>query len=252
MTDREFIFNFLNKNYTVYADNDLFKVKSLATDVAMLPDWAINEFKVIIGSFSTTCGKNSVDLFNEWFLEKKKEITKKLYDYLDKIKKNNGSIKMFSDLRKKFKKSEYSQPFMLKILIEFYIEKYMKPMVKEFIDSFTGDNTLTSNKIQEYFNKKLDHETDEVRDFAYDYLNEWYCDNILEDKINELFNEFIIILGEKNWIVRWIGHGTLTNEKLSSNFRGENEVIMKYIKRKYEKWYDDNVVKASEKMMGYC
>jgi hypothetical protein len=251
MTDRELILNFLNKDYAVFADNDMFKIRCLNTKRVLFYESAVSEFKTIIGSFITTCGKDSIDLFIEWFNDKKKELSKKIYDFLEKIKKNEGSIKILSKLKQKFKESEYSKNFIVKIFIDYYIEKYTKPMIIEFTNSLK-DSALGSIKIYEDFKKVLDHETQEVADFAYDYLNEWYFDNIMEDKLKELFNEFIIILGEKNWVVRWIGHGTLTNEKLLDKFRNENDVIHKLILNRYDKWYDENIIKASEKIVGYC
>ena len=89
--------------------------------------------------------------------------------------------------------------------------------------------------------------------FSYDYcvdkLNDWYSDKLdINSKIEEVLNQFFITLGPRNWEVRWIGHGLLTEDKVFDVFR-EHESHRKRIMKLYDKWYYMAVMLASEKHM---
>ena len=63
-----------------------------------------------------------------------------------------------------------------------------------------------------------------------------------------MLNESVITLGQTNWVVTWIGHGRISDGKLKNIFYKENEKVMKYITREYDKWFAQNIDDATIKV----
>ena len=101
----------------------------------------------------------------------------------------------------------------------------------------------------ELVNDKLEFDTEKARDYAFSYINDWYSDEILGQQITELFREFVITLGERNWKITWIGHGPVTKEKIEAHFKDETDFQKKLIMMKFNQWYEEAVIDASERMM---
>ena len=98
--------------------------------------------------------------------------------------------------------------------------------------------------------KELNYEDGEFYDYFITRINEWYRNNHqLENKILEILDQFMITLGPRNWEVRWIGHGLLTEDKIYSAFR-EHDFHKSFIMSIYNKWYNMAVMLATEKHMG--
>jgi len=64
-----------------------------------------------------------------------------------------------------------------------------------------------------------------------------------------MLSQLVITLGARNWVVTWIGHGPLSKATLLKNFMSESEVHHNFILDMYDKWYEDAVMQASERVM---
>jgi len=128
MTDKEFIYDYLENNYTVIIDGfgllfkDKILNKSFYTD-----DFELNLFK-IIGSWETDEGNTSFELVQEWYKDKKNELVKDLNDYLNDCIFELG-IRDWS----------VTKPDGTEIKAKFLIEKFEEKYSKEFITHFYGE-----------------------------------------------------------------------------------------------------------------
>ncbi len=85
--------------------------------------------------------------------------------------------------------------------------------------------------------------------FAKQYLNNWYAESIIGEKIKDLLSQLVLTLGQRNWVVTWIGHGPFSKRRLLETFINESSYHHDYILNMYDKWYEDAVIEASEKAM---
>jgi hypothetical protein len=85
--------------------------------------------------------------------------------------------------------------------------------------------------------------------YAKDDLNNWYAEKVIGGKVRDFLNQLVITLGPRNWIVTWIGHGPVSRAKILNNFINEGEFHHKFIIDMYDKWYEEAVIYASDKMM---
>ena len=113
-------------------------------------------------------------------------------------------------------------------------------LLSECINKFAGDSEFSVDFITYFFN--------------YHYQQKYLSKNFIA-----FLNELTVTLGRSNWIVTrngyrepivWINDDTVQN-MLKLHFPLENDEQLKNIFQKYEKWYDNTIQLASEKMMIY-
>lgn len=246
MTREAFILKFLDKNYKVIADTNDFAIIDLLsfgeTKFHSTYDF-LEEYNKIIGRFIT-----SDEIFDKWFNSKKRIIAKKLTDCFDVMDGSLGSVALLRDLFNKFENNiEFNQNFIRKYFDEFYTEKYLRPKLKEYTEKF--DINLDSGKLLDNFYESLYIENDKQHDFAIDYLNKWYTNTVLTDRVNDFLSQLVITLGRTNWVVTWVGHGPVIEDTLKKQFHKENQFQYRYIVGMYEEWYEREVLDASERII---
>lgn len=125
----------------------------------------------------------------------------------------------------------------------YYRENHLDKIIKDYIK--TLNKNMNSMFIVNNF-KQLSIEIETHYDYCIDKVNEWYGEVALKDKVDDLLSQLIITLGSRDWQVRWIGHGLLTEDKLCESFK-EHQYHRSYILKKYDEWYDKAVIEASER-----
>jgi hypothetical protein len=70
------------------------------------------------------------------------------------------------------------------------------------------------------------------------------------EKVKNILSELVITLGSRNWVVTWIGHGQLCKERFLDIFKGEDGYHHKFILDMYDKWFEEAVIHASDRIMG--
>ena len=85
--------------------------------------------------------------------------------------------------------------------------------------------------------------------FAKEYLNNWYSETVIGGKIKDMLSQLVITLGPRNWVVTWIGHGPLSKATLLKNFITESEFHHQFILNMYDKWYEEAVMEASDRVI---
>jgi hypothetical protein len=128
-----------------------------------------------------------------------------------------------------------------------HYDRHLSVIVVEYLSKFSEDTTL--QEFLDGFEPRLNTETELHRYGSSKLIKDWYRVNILDDKLIPLFREFVITMGDKDWKVTWIGHGPLTEEKLLSQFQDEKKYNREYILQRYEDWFAEEVIDASERYL---
>jgi hypothetical protein len=253
MTDEKLITEFLEKNYTVKTSKSSFVITEVDSYKEISPRDFVLVYRKIFGEFVSPDidgTVNSIEYFQRWFNAKKRILTHVLTDYLEKASGSDGSMIMLNETLNHFtsaRKQLYHEEFITNFFNDFYKEKYIIPTLNELISLYKeGDS---SKSLIESLQSRIDYETDYQQKFATNWLNEWYSNTVIGDKLNDFFSQLIVTLGSKNWVVTWIGHGPLSQTKMLSNFAGESDFHTKYILSSYDKWYEEAVIEASERLV---
>lgn len=249
MTDEKLIIDYLEKNYTIKTDSYSFVFRDNFSKDEMLPDIFKNTiFLTIFGNFKTDNGNRSLDILTDWYNLKKRILTENLYSiFSNTINKEDKSKKTLENILKKCEGLEYSKTFITNLFLDEYKDKIIIPILDDYklnIDGETGSLVMISRLEQ-----ILDGEEEKLVEFSKDYLNHWYSETMIGEKVRDFLSQLVITLGAKNWVVTWIGHGPVTKEKLLNQFSNENTYVYELIIQMYEKWYDENIIEASEKIM---
>jgi len=249
MTDEKLIIDYLEKNYTIKTDSYSFVFRDNFSKYEMLPDSFKNTiFLTIFGNFKTDNGNRSLDILTDWYYLKKRILTENLYSiFSNTINKEDKSKKTLENILKKCEGLEYSKTFITNLFLDDYKDKIIIPILDDYklnIDGETGSLVMISRLEQ-----ILDGEEEKLVEFSKDYLNHWYSETMIGEKVRDFLSQLVITLGAKNWVVTWIGHGPVTKEKLLNQFSNENTYVYELIIQMYEKWYDENIIEASEKIM---
>lgn len=248
MTDEKLIHDFLDKNYYVKTDELYFVICERGTYKTL----SISEFtkiiKTIFGDFISIDNESSIEIYYKWFNLNKRIVTKKISDFMDKLDFKKGSSFLLKKVQTKFKKNEmFTSEFIENYFTDVYIEKALIPKLDTIINEFNIHHN--SNELLKPFTEQLKFETIKINQYAMNHLNKWYAETIVGEKVNEILNQLVITLGPRNWIVTWIGHGKLSREKLLKDFILEDEYHHKHILRMYDKWYENAVIEASERVL---
>jgi hypothetical protein len=125
----------------------------------------------------------------------------------------------------------------------YYRKNHLDKVIEDYIKTLNPN--MNSVFIVDNF-KDLSMEMETHYDYCIDKVNEWYGEVALKDKIDDLLSQLIITMGNRNWVVRWIGHGILTEDKLCESFN-EHKYHKSYILKKYDEWFSNAVIAASER-----
>jgi hypothetical protein len=251
MTDEKLITDFLKKNYRVITDDVYFKVAEKDSYKRITPNEFLDTFKTIFGDFTTLDNETSIELFQKWFSFHKRLLTKKLTEYLDTLDMSEGSVKLLFKAVNRFghgqDKGLYNGGFIENYFNDYYKETVIDPLLKKILKSFHVE--AGSNALIETISERINFETPKIYQYALNYLNEWYANTVIGDKVKDFLSQLVITLGTRNWVVTWIGHGPLSREKLLSQFKDENECHHKFIVKMYDEWYETAVIDASERTL---
>lgn len=252
MDDKKIITSLLNKNFIVRAGASSFIILDLNDDKTFSETEFIERiFKKIVGDYVTSNGKSSIDIFNVWLETNKRQITKDLRNHIKKIDLSLGSEKLSKDLLEKFgDNKKYSNSFISNYFNDFYFNKELLPALKKYVKDFKEvEHSYNSNLFFDRVELRLRKESNTQYDLASKFLNEWYSDNVLKEKVEDLLGQLVITLGRSDWRVTWVGHGELTDIKFREQFKKENSYQLAYAKGMYEEWYEKTVARKSESLM---
>ena len=251
MTDAILILNFLEKNYEVKSDKLGFIIFDKSDTKTMVPNDFQKHFLKIFSNFSVDDEQTSITIFHSWYSNKKRLLTQKLYDLFDKT--DDGTLKSQLLLDKIITVCDedysflYHHDFITNVFIDYYKDKHMLPKLEKYVKMFNAD--FGSAKLLYDFQDEFILEHFKIISFAKEYLNNWYAESIIGEKIKDLLSQLVLTLGQRNWVVTWIGHGPFSKRRLLEKFINESEYHHDYILNMYDKWYEDAVIEASEKAM---
>lgn len=250
MTDEKLITEFLDKNYEVKTDKldyvFIDKVDNKKYDTTRFK----NHFLTIFGAYDVDDTNSSTSIMFGWFSLRKRIINKKLFDAIDTLNTEVRSQFQLKELIEKCKNNygdEYHEDFIKNVFLEHYKETYFKSKLDEYIEKFNTD--LGSIRLIEDYQDEFILEHHEIITYAKNYLNRWYSETVIGDKVKDLLSQLVITLGPRNWVVTWIGHGQLSKANLLKNFMNESSVHHQFIIDMYDKWYDKAIMEASEWVM---
>lgn len=128
MTDKEFIYDYLNKTYEPMVDGYGLIFKDKILNQSFNDDNFKVNFHKIIGNWVTDEGTTSFELVKEWCKDRKNDLVKDLNDYLNdcifELGERDWSV---------------TKPNGIKITAKFLIEKFKEKYSKEFITHFYGE-----------------------------------------------------------------------------------------------------------------
>ncbi len=256
MNDEKFILDYLNTHYdVVYADIGGFSVgdKESETIIGNITSFTYL-FKMIFTNYRIHKSLTSVELMHRWFNERKDLKLRTLDDYIVKsIDKTNSdrlvtnAIKKFGDSKKFF--DCLSINFIKKHVNEVYFNKVIKPDLDLVIDKYKNLRYITSQDLLDEVMKEKPGENEHIKGLTREFIGKWYCNNFLDDKLNDIYNQLVVTLGRTNWVVTWIGHGKMDVYRFLEQFRGEIPNVVAVVKARYEKWYLESITEASERIM---
>jgi hypothetical protein len=250
MTDEKLILNFLDKNYDVKTDRQSFIFFDKSDEKTFKPRDFNSHFLKIFGDFNIDNDNTSTTILQSWFSLKKRILTKVLYDVFDSLDNAERSQKQLSEVLKicteKYK-YQYHEDFITSLFLEYYKDKFITPKLDKYIKGFNSD--LGSKKLIGDFQDEFILEHHQLITYAKEYLNNWYSETVIGGKVNDLLSQLVITLGPRNWVVTWIGHGPLSRATLLKTFINESKFHNQFILDMYDKWYEEAVISASERVM---
>jgi hypothetical protein len=252
MTDEKLILNFLDKNYDVKTDRQSFIFFDKSDEKTFAPRDFNLHFLKIFGDFDIDNDNDnkSTTILQSWFSLKKRVLTKNLYELFDSLDNTERSQKQLSIVLKlcnKKYKYEYHEDFVTSLFLDYYKDKFITPKLDEYVKSFNSE--LGSKKLIDDFQDEFILEHHQLITYIKEHLNRWYSETVIGGKVKDLLSQLIITLGPKNWVVTWIGHGPLSKATLLKNFLNESEFHHNFIIDMYDKWYEEAVIEASERVM---
>lgn len=240
MTKEErYITRFLLKNYSVKTTPSSFSV----LDKNTTKEYALSSFKKEMAHIMMETSWPTIDI---WFTKYSNKLIKDLDDYIKGLDYSKDPTLLILDkIIKHFKdKKTYEEGFIKNVFYNYHKQHNITPKLYELTKRIQN-----SNQIIEIVSEKMEFEPSIIRDFVLEYLNDWYSTSILGEKITNFFRQFVVTLGPTNWKVTWIGHGEITQAMIRQEFRDESEHQLKIVFSKYHKWYEEEIIQASERML---
>ena len=250
MTDEKLILNFLDKNYDVKTDRQSFIFFDKSDEKTFAPRDFNLHFLKIFGEFNIDNNNTSITILQSWFSSKKRILTKVLYDVfdiLDNAERSQKQLKQVLKICTEKYKYQYHEDFITSLFLDYYKDKFITPKLDKYIKTFNAE--LGSNRLIDDFQDEFILEHHKLITYAKEYLNNWYLETVIGGKVKDMLSQLVITLGARNWVVTWIGHGPLSKATLLKNFMNESEVHHNFILDMYDKWYEDAVMQASERVM---
>ena len=224
--------------YCVYADSDLSEVSTKFSRNAF-----IKQASELVGD------NKSGQIIADWFDEETSKLSKKLIDYLDTLEEDTGSQAMCNDMLIRFADEENISDDTIVIFLEsYYKEKFLPKYIEKLLKDF-DPKTIDIEEMKAFKLGIFKLHTEKIANHCMDNLYDWYSKNILNDKLIDLFSQFVLTLGKTDWKVTWIGHGPVTKEKILDHFRDEDNFHNEYILKRYDEWYENEVAEAGEREM---
>jgi len=224
--------------YCVYADSDLSEVSTKFSRNAF-----IKQASELVGD------NKSGQIIAAWFDEETSKLSKKLIAYLDTLEEDTGSQAMCNDMLIRFADEESISDDTIVIFLEsYYKEKFLPKYIEKLLKDF-DPKTIDIEEMKAFKLGIFKLHTEKIANHCMDNLYDWYSKNILNDKLIDLFSQFVLTLGKTDWKVTWIGHGPVTKEKILDHFRDEDDFHNEYILKRYDEWYENEVAEAGEREM---
>ena len=226
--------------YCVYIDTDL-------DDVAIVK---LTRSSFLAEAKKLTGDNKSTDVIGEWFDEETGKLAKKLIAYLDKLEDDGrGSQELCNEMLIHFSgEDDISDETVVVFLESFYKDKFLDNYIKKMLEGL-DPKTTDIEVMKEYKSKISRDHTEVIAEFCMNNLYDWYSKNILDDKLIDLFSQFVLTLGRTDWKVTWVGHGPVTKEKILNHFKDEDNFHNDYIMKRYDEWYELEVAGAGEREM---
>lgn len=245
MTDKEFIENFLNRNYVLKAYTSDFVFNDKEADKI----YTLNQFYLLMNEiFGYIPTLN--EIINQWYNEVGRTIVADLYSFFDTL---DLSLKSVECLRlvdihcHTSRNGIYSPDFARKRFNEYYMVNYLvgpdfeKLKKKVNIDYHSSNNMISLLDITK--------ETEDIYNRIVLALNEWYFDNVMDGKIKTFLDRSEVRLGRTNWEIKNLDYGTMDIDDVMKCFPDENPYQKVMIKKLLEEWYDNQKFVVSEHAM---
>lgn len=259
MNDEKFILDYLNEHYdVVYSDKHsmggFFVGDKESEKVFGYISTFTHYFKTIFSNYRIDKSLTSVEVMHRWFNERKDLKTKTLDVYIDKVINKTNSDRLVTNAIKKFgnpnKFFDYLGANTVKKHVnEVYFEKIIKPELDLVIEKYKNLKYITSKQLYDEVMEEKPNENHHITGLTKEFIGKWYCDNFLNDKLSDLFNQLVITMGRTNWVVTWIGHGKMDVYRFQEQFNGEIPNVVAVAVSRYHKWYLDTVTEATERIM---
>lgn len=237
MTEKEYILNFLNKNYEVITLSHGFSVFIKAETQTQ----GISTLKLFLENLF---GPSSFKIIDEWYLNRCKQLTKSIRDYIEGIdfSKDNTLI-ILNEFLLNFISIDfiYHEQFLKDMFYDYHIEHNILPKIKGMRDRIT-----TSADILAIVNDYTITEPGPVITYLNNHLNKWYTDYVLEDKLNFLFKQFEVSVGPRNWEVKW-GKHEVTKKLILDYLKDESSTQQHIALEIFSEWYKGEIEFQSEK-----
>jgi hypothetical protein len=178
---------------------------------------------------------------------KHKYLITKVQDYLDTLDYTKGSKKLVEEIKKHFDGDIDEFNYDINKSFDRRYDDFILNQLDKYLTNI--DKDIKVDELIKNFQFDVDVETETHRHQVVKLLKDWYHINILNDKLLPFFNELIVTMGSTNWLVTWIGHGRLTEEKMLNHFKDEETYSKNYIRQRYEDWYSEKIIEISDKYM---
>lgn len=255
MTDREFVYKFLDKNFTI-TFNDKYIVASDKMYVAKVLYgndlfYSYEKFRdevylMIYGDASQTNNRYDKHI-GDWFDDTLAKILGDIINFIRSIKKNKGSVTLINRTIKKFSK-KYTLELIAHICNEYYTKNYLTPNVNVFLEKLSSYGEVKGSKylVKAFVDITGIHENEFQLKIAKKMILDWYEKNQLPKNIDKFLEQLVLILGPTNWQVKQIGGGNYNISSIFEHFPNEDQSMYSLISSKFNDWYEEEIVKASE------
>jgi hypothetical protein len=247
----EIILKFLDRNYELKTDKNSFIIFGKKSEESFSLIEFNEHFIKIFSDFNVDTDKSSITILHSWLSNKKRVITKVLYDLFDNLDIAERSQKQLTEALKlcdKKHKNIFNVEFITNLFLDYYYDKHITPKLIEYIKSFNCE--LGSKNLIDGFDVILMNEHPKLIRDSIDYMNKWYSNTFMGSKVKNILSELVITLGSRNWVVTWVGHGQLNKERFLDIFKNEDGYHHKFILDMYDKWFEETVEHVSNRIMG--
>ena len=253
MTDKDFINKILNKNFTITFNDkqDDFVVKPLYDEglIFSYTTFLTEVYSLIYGDTNPT--NDTFGLYvKEWYDEAVERVVIDIISFIKKTKKNKGSVTLINRAIKKFSK-KYFPELITKVCDDYYTKTYLIPNVNVFIEKLSSYGEVKGSQYlaKAFIDTTGLHENEKQIKIAKKIIVEWYEKNHLQKNIQKFLDQLILVLGPRNWEVKQIGSGKYDSISILKSFPNEDPSTYPLITQKFNEWYEEAVIKASESEM---